>query len=349
VLTPVAVLTPVDIGGVTVTHATLHNWNELARRQLRIGDTVQIERAGDVIPEVVGRVARRRGTGSAPQAPRRCPVCRSRVVVRGAFRLCPNTLGCAAQRARAIEHFASRDAFDIDGLGPGTVEALLRTGMVRNVADLFTLTDDDLRGLPRFGAVSANRLNAAIAAARRVGLARFLFALGIPSVGAATAAALAARFKTLEAVRHASARQLADARGVGPAAGREIAAFLRSPANQAIIGDLLRNGVTVLPFQHTGAAAHGGKTVVFTGRLETMTRSEAQRLVEDNGGRVAAAVSQATDLVVAGSAPGSKLARARALGIPVVSERQFLRRYAASRRPRPRRRTASSTSPASLS
>jgi len=331
VLTPVAILQPIEIGGVTVSRATLHNWHELARRRLRLGDTVEVARAGDVIPEVVGRVAGSRRGGAAPRPPARCPACAARVVPRGPFRVCPNLLGCPAQRVRAIQHFASRDAFDIDGLGPSTIEALVDAGLVQTAADLFTLTDDDLRGLPRFGPVAANRLAAAIHAARRVTLDRCLVALGIPSVGAATATTLAGRFRTLRAVRNASAAQLAAVPGIGPAAGRQIAGFFRRPANRAVIDALLRHGVKVLPYRERTAGALNGERVVFTGRLEGMTRTEAKRLVEQRGGRAAGSVSRTTDLIVAGAAPGSTLDRARDLGIPLITEREFLRRYAARR------------------
>lgn len=325
VLTPVAVLRPIEIGGVTVTRATLHNWHELARRQLRVGDTVEVVRAGDVIPEVVGRVAGSR-RGAPPRPPARCPVCHARVVARGPLRVCPNALGCAAQRVRAIQHFASRAAFDIDGLGPSTVETLVNAGLVRTVADLFTLTDDDLRSLPRFGPVAANRLAAAIGAAKRVPLDRFLHALGIPAVGGATALSLAEQFRTLGAVRHATLAQLAAAPGVGPAAGCTIAAFFRRPDNQAVIDALLRHGVTVIPPQRGGA--RGAGTVVFTGTLHTMSRADAKRLVERRGGRAGDRVTHATGVVVAGSRPGAKLRRARELRVPVTTEREFLRHYA---------------------
>jgi DNA ligase (NAD+) len=323
-LTPVAVLRPVEIGGVIVARATLHNWHELARRGLRVGDTVEVIRAGDVIPEVVGRVAGSRRFGAPPRPPVRCPVCHAHVLARGRFLVCPNALGCPAQRVRAIQHFASRDAFDIDGLGPSTVEALVKAGLVRTVADLFTLTDDDLRGLPRFGARAATRLAAAIDASRRVTLERFLLALGIPSVGGAAAKALAGCFKTLRAVRYATPRDLETIRSVGPAAASRIARFFNQPDNQAIIDALLRHGVTVVsgPTPRADAGA-----VVFTGTLQTMARADARRLVERRGGRVGDRVTRGTGLVVAGSEPGSKLARARELEIPIITERQFLRRY----------------------
>jgi DNA ligase (NAD+) len=339
VLTPVAVLRPVRIGGVTVTRATLHNWGELGRKQFRIGDDVEVIRAGDVIPEVVRRVRRARRKGPVRPPPVICPACGARVARRGPFRQCPNTVGCPAQRVRAIEHFASRDAFDIDGLGPNTVRLLVDRDLVRTVPDLFTLTVDDLRALPRFGTLAATHLVGAIRGARRVELDRFLLALGIPGIGTATARRLAERFRTIDAIRLASAAQLAAISDVGPVAGRAIADFFRRPASQAVIAALLRRGVVIEPCRARPRGALAGQSVVFTGRLDTMTRPEAERLVERHGGRAQQAVTRRTGLVVAGNAPGGKLDRARTFGIPVVSERQFLQRYPPGR-DRPGRRQA---------
>jgi DNA ligase (NAD+) len=332
VLTPVAVLRPVQIGGVTVGRATLHNWSELARKRIRLGDTVEVVRAGDVIPEIVERVESSHRLGVLPRPPVTCPACHARVVQRGPFRLCPNTIGCPAQRVRAIEHFGSRDAFDIDGLGPSTIQLLVDHGLVRTVADLFTITDDDLRVLPRFGAVAATRLAAAIDAARRVTLARFLFALGIPDVGTATARRLAERFRTLAAICRATAAQLAATPEVGAAAAGQIVEFFKRPGSRAVIDALLQHGVIIVPQRGRAAGVLTGQSVVFTGALDTMTRADAERLVERHGGRPMRTVTRATSLVVAGAEPGSKLERARALGVSVLSEREFLRRYPRLRR-----------------
>jgi DNA ligase (NAD+) len=346
VLTPIAVLRPVQIGGVTVSRATLHNWSELARKRIRVGDTVEVIRAGDVIPEIVRRVEPFHRLGVVPRPPAMCPACHARVVQRGPFRLCPNTIGCPAQRVRSIEHFASRDAFDIDGLGPSTIQLLVDHGLVHTVADLFTITDDDLRGLPRFGAVAATRLAAAIGAARRVNLARFLLALGVPGVGMATAGRLAERFCTLAALQRATEAQLAVTPEVGAAAARQIFEFFKRPSSRAVVDALLEHGVTIRPHRADtvrraprrvpqGARAAGaltGQSVVFTGALDTMTRAAAERIVEQHGGRPMRTVTRTTNLVVAGAAPGSKLNRAKALGIPILSERQFLQRYPSLRR-----------------
>jgi DNA ligase (NAD+) len=228
---------------------------------------------------------------------------------------------------QAIQHFASRDGFAIDGLGPRTVELLVDRGLVRSAADLFALTDDDLRALPRFGAVAATRLAGAIDRARRVELHRLLLALGVPAVGVATARQLAERFHTLTGIRHADAESLAATPGVGPASARAIADFFRRSSSQAVIDTLLRHGVIVFTHRAHAATALAGRSVVFTGTLERMTRAEAEQLVERCGGRPMHVVTRGTSFVVAGSNPGTKLVRARALGIPVVSEKQFLRRY----------------------
>jgi DNA ligase (NAD+) len=324
VLTPVAVLRPVHIGGVTVTRATLHNWREVTRKDLRIGDTVRVVRAGDVIPEVLGRAEGTVRGRKAIAPPRSCPVCGAAVVCDGPRLRCPNSLACRAQLIRAIRHFASRDALDIHGLGPATIEALVRAGLVRSVADLFVLTDADLRKIERFGAVSAAHLAAAIDAARRVDLTRLLTGLGIPDIGLTTARHLAERFHTFDAVRCAGVEQLAATPAVGRAAAEQIATFFQTPSVRAVLDALKRHGLTALPVGRRRPGPLAGKTVVFTGALEEMTRNRAEQLVEHLGGQAARNVSQNTDLVVAGSAAGSKLRQARAAGVPVMSEREFL-------------------------
>jgi DNA ligase (NAD+) len=206
------------------------------------------------------------------------------------------------------------------------VRALVEAGLSHTVADIFTLTDADLRGVPRFGAAAAARLAEAIDAARRVDLDRLLVALGIPSVGAATARGLAQHFKTLAALRRASAARISAAPGIGPAAARDIAAFFRNSRSQDVIDALLRHGVRVSPHHAASAGPLAGSTIVFTGKLDAMTRAAATRAVERRGGRTADQVTRATDLLVAGSAPGSKVTQARHLGISIISEREFLRR-----------------------
>jgi DNA ligase (NAD+) len=324
VLTPVARLRPVHIGGVTVTRATLHNRDEIAREDLRVGDRVRVVRAGDVIPEIVERVP---GPGRPRRArfvmPGRCPACRTPTVRDGPFDRCPNGLACPAQLKRTVQHFGSREALDIRGLGPETVDALVDSGLVRSIADLFVLRARDLTGLERFGEVSAANLLRAIETARRVPLWRFVHGLGIPGVGAETARDLAAHFGTLERLRAASEPVLRETAGVGSATARNVWSFFRRAVNQRVIDRCLARGVRVRRLSGTRAGALTGKTVVFTGGLTSMTRGAAEARARAEGAHTARTVSRATDLLVAGRAPGSKYRKARALGIPIVDERRF--------------------------
>jgi DNA ligase (NAD+) len=326
VLTPVAVLRPVEIGGVTVTRATLHNREEIARKDLRVGDHVRVIRAGDVIPEIVERVA-------APGAPRhgpfampvRCRACHTRLERDGPFDRCPNGLACPAQLRRTIEHFGSREALDIRGLGPQTVDALVSGKLVRSVADLFALTQADLLKVERFADVSAANLLHAIEQAKRPPLWRFLNALGIPGVGAQTARELADHVGTIERLQSADEEALAAVPGIGRAVAKSVAEFFRQPFNRRVIETCQRHGVRVggRAASHRGALA--GKTVVFTGGLESMTREEAEECARARGAHTAKSVSRATDLVVAGREHGSKYAKARDLGVRVIDEAAFQR------------------------
>ena len=326
VLTPVAVLRPVEIGGVTVTRATLHNREDIARKDLRVGDRVRVIRAGDVIPEVIERMrapgARR---GGAFAMPARCPACFTRLQREGPFDRCPNGLACPAQLRRTIEHFGSREALDISGLGPHTVDALVAGGLVRSVADLFALTQADLSKVERFADVSALNLLHAIDSAKHPPLWRFLNALGIPGVGAQTARELAEHFGTLERLQSADEGALAAVPGIGPAVARSVVTSFRQPFNRRVIETCQRHGVRVggRAASHRGRLA--GKTVVFTGGLESMTREEAEERARASGAHTAKSVSRATDLVVAGSEPGSKYAKARDLGVQVIDEAEFQR------------------------
>jgi DNA ligase (NAD+) len=325
VLTPVAVLRPVQIGGVTVARATLHNREEIARKDLRVGDVVRVVRAGDVIPNVVERVTARRTTRRHRPfvMPSRCPACGTPIVLEGPFGRCPNGLACPAQLKRAIEHFASRDALDIRGLGPKTVEALVSRGLVGSVADLFTLTRRDLMAVERFADVSASALLKAIDRARQPALWRFLNALGIPRVGAQTARDLANHCGSMERLQAAGEAVLRAVPGIGPAAAHDIARFFRRPANRRVIESCLRRHVRVTGASRRRRGPLSGKTVVFTGALESMSREEAETRARAGGARTARSVSGETDLVVVGADPGAKYAKARVLGVRVVNERQF--------------------------
>jgi len=325
VLTPVAALRPVSIGGVTVTRATLHNRDELARKDVRPGDRVRVIRAGDVIPDVVARVPSRGRRKPPFRMPARCPECRARIVRDGPFDRCPNGLACPAQRKGAIEHFGSRDALDIRGLGRETVDALVGAGLVGSVADLFTLTERDLVPLDRFADLSARNLVAAIDRARRPDLERFVYALGIPQVGVQTARDLVAHFGSLGRLRRADEAALQEVEGVGPSVASAVAGSFRRPENRRIIDQCLARGVTPKAPAAPRKGPLVGQTVVFTGGLASMTRPEAEALVRSLGGRTSGSVSRKTDVVVAGAEAGSKRERARALGVRIASEREFRR------------------------
>ncbi|HUN93018.1 MAG TPA: NAD-dependent DNA ligase LigA [Burkholderiaceae bacterium] len=331
-ITPVARLAPVAVGGVTVTNATLHNEDEVRRKDVHVGDTVIVRRAGDVIPEIVGVVADRRPPSARPFVmPAACPVCGSAIErpADEAIARCTGGLFCAAQRKQAVLHFASRRALDIDGLGERLVEQLVDGGQVRSVADLFGLDAATLAGLDRMGERSAGNLVRAIAAARTPTLARFVYGLGIRHVGEATAAALARHFGNLASLLRAGAADFMQVEDVGPVVAESIERFLGEPHNRKII-ERLREFIAIAD-EHEGAAHAApagplsGKVVVLTGTLEHFTRDAAKELVESAGGRVAGSVSRKTNFVVAGADAGSKLDRARELGIEVIDEAAFRR------------------------
>jgi DNA ligase (NAD+) len=341
VLTPVAVLQPVRIGGVRVTRATLHNRDEIARKDVRAGDTVRVIRAGDVIPEIVARVARKRERRGPPFAmPRRCPECGAAVVREGPLDRCPNGLACRAQLERAIVHVGSRDALDIRGLGPETVATLVSAGLVRSIADLFTLRPRDLSRLEGFGRLSAARLCAAIQKRRRTTLWRFLHALGIPGVGVQTARDLARGAGSLAALRSADARRLSAIGGVGPATAHDVVTFFQQPGNRRVVDRCLRIGLRIDERRMRARGPLAGKAVVFTGALESMTRDEAGERARRLGARTSRRVGPGTHLVVAGASPGTTLERARLLGVRIIGEREFLELGADRHRAAARRRIA---------
>jgi DNA ligase (NAD+) len=340
VLTPVAVLRPMKIGGVRVSRATLHNREEIARKDLRVGDAVRVIRAGDVIPEIVERVSMPAVTRRHARfvMPARCPACNAPLEREGPFDRCPNGLACPAQLRRTIQHFGSREALDIRGLGPETVNALVSAGLVRSVADIFGLTQRDLRNVERFADVSAANLLDAIEKAKHPPLWRFLHALGIPRVGAQTARDLAEHFGSLQRLQGSDKAAVMAARGIGPAVAHSVVDFFRRAFNRRVIDRCRRDGVQVGaarvnrrgPLERRRAAAASGpplagKTVVFTGGLESMTREEAEERARAAGAHTARSVSRETDLVVAGNDPGSKYAKARALGVRVIDEGEFER------------------------
>ncbi|TDP31000.1 DNA ligase (NAD+) [Idiomarina aquatica] len=323
-ITPVARLEPVNVGGVTVSNATLHNADEIARLGVRIGDVVSIRRAGDVIPQVVSVVEEKRpGHTQAIEFPTRCPVCDSEIerVAEEAVARCTGGLICAAQRKEAIKHFASRKAMDIDGLGDKIVEQLIERDWIKSPADLYKLTEPMLASLPRMGQKSAKNLVNAIAATRETTLARFIYALGIREVGEATAAALASYFQQLDAITEASVEQLQEVDDIGTVVAQHIHAFFAEPHNQTVVQQLREiiewpEGEAVGPVDDRLA----GNTYVLTGTLSSMTRDEAKQALEALGAKVTGSVSKKTTAVIAGEAAGSKLTKAEKLGVVVLSE-----------------------------
>ncbi len=332
-LTPVARLQPVTVGGVVVTNATLHNEDEINRLDVRAGDRVRVQRAGDVIPQVLGRVPSDAPRGPPFVFPDHCPVCGSTAVREAGevIRRCTGGLTCAAQRNERLRHFVSRLAFDIEGLGSERIEQFAAAGLIHTPGDIFRLERATLLALPGFKDRSADNLLTAIAARRSVGLDRFLYALGIRHVGEVTARDLARAFGSAEALRDAAiaaaddaeARaRLTDISGIGPVVAEALIDFFAEPHNLATFADLLAQ-VTPEPLAAARQTALTGKTVVFTGALTTLTRDEARAQAEALGARVAGSVSARTDLVVAGADAGSKRTKAEALGVSVISEAEW--------------------------
>ena len=325
-LTPVAALKPVHVGGVTVSRATLHNEDELRRKDVRVGDRVFLRRAGDVIPEIVRVILESRPAGSRPwEMPKQCPACGTPVVREEgeAITRCPNPT-CPAKSVSRLRHFASRLAMDIEGLGVETSIQLTETGLVKTPADLYRLTYDQLVGLDRFADLSARNLLAAIEASKKRPLRHVIYALGIRMVGEATAVALARRFGSLEALMNASVEDLQSVRDVGPEVARQIHDFLALPGQREMIRQLLAAGASPEPEAAVAAAGPlAGKTVVLTGTLAQYSREAAKAEIERRGGRVSGSVSRKTDLVVAGGDAGSKLKKAQELGVRVVDEDGF--------------------------
>ena len=327
-LTPVAQLKPVDVSGVTVSRATLHNQDELDRKDVRIGDTVRVRRAGDVIPEVVEVLLDQRPKGTKRfELPGKCPVCGSEVVREGAAHLCTNGLACPAQLERHIVHFTMRGAMDIAGLGEKTVKQLLEKGLIKDLADLYQLTPIHLVGLEGFAQKSIDNLIAALENSKKPRLDRFLFALGIEHVGDTVARLLADHFGSLAKLREASEEEIQHIHGIGPEVAASAHHFFANPRNKKVLDRLLKSGVKpVVEARPEGPRVLDGETVVFTGGLESMPRPDAQRLAERHGARVSGTLSKKVTLVVAGPGAGSKLDDARRLGITVIDEAAFLKR-----------------------
>jgi DNA ligase (NAD+) len=335
----VALLAPVSVGGVTISRATLHNVHELARKDIRVGDTVLVQRAGDVIPEIVSVIPAKRPKGAKAYVfPQKCPICHTPAVRpdEEVVWRCPS-FDCPAQTAERLRHFASRRAMDIDGLGEKLIAELTARRPRLTPAELYALTSEDLLALPRFGAKRAENLLQALQQSRLRPMSRIIFALGIRHVGEFVAERLATVFDTLPKLLGATdVETLMTIPGIGPEVAHSVVTFLGAPAMRSQIEALMAAGVEPARDETASAAPAvtepklTGLSVVLTGHLTSLTRQQAQALIAAHGGRAASSVSKKTAFVVAGTEPGSKLDRAQALGVPVLDEAGFLRRLAAS-------------------
>jgi len=333
-LTPVALMEPVRLAGTTVTHATLHNFDEIKRLDVRVGDTVVVEKAGDIIPKVVRVLDKLRTGKERPVSPVRvCPICHAKVErrnvsgkggERSAALFCTNR-SCYAQELRKLSHFASKKAFNIEGLGPKILEQLVNEGLIKNAADLFTLRAGDLESLEGFGEKSAENLVANIAASATIPLSRFIYALGIPQVGEETAISLGEAFQNFDRLKRASREDLEAIEDIGGQVAAAILAFMADPDQQALIEELFDHGVRIEKTRKKHRSQPlAGKTVVLTGSLATLTRDEAKENIRAAGGDISGSVSRKTDYLVVGEDPGSKLAKAKQYGVKVLTERMFL-------------------------
>jgi DNA ligase (NAD+) len=327
ILTPVALLEPVDVGGVTVSRATLHNEDEVRKKDVRPGDKVRVVRAGDVIPEVLERVKEPgRKRKKAFSMPSHCPACGSEVMKEGAYSICPGGLACPPQLLGRIVHYGSRDALDIAGLGKETARDLVDRELVRNVADLYDLTVEDILKLEGFADKSASQLHEAIRGTKEPRLDRFLYALGIRHVGQRVARILAREYGDLESLKKAGKADLQEIPEIGPEIAQSVLSFFEQEENKKVLKHLAQAGVQ--PQKMPGRKTSGGlesHTFVFTGKLEGYTRQEAKRAVEDRGGRATSSVSQETDYVVAGRDPGSKLEEAKKHEVKIIDEKEFVK------------------------
>ena len=326
-LTPIALLDPVEVGGVTISRATLHNVEEVARKDVRVGDTVKVERAGDVIPDIVERVpvpGERRSDSF--KVPRRCPVCGSSVVQEGPIYYCTGQTVCTAQLKGAIEHFASKGAMNIEGLGRKTVAQLVDQNFVRDLSDLYCLTKEQVLSLDGFAEKSATQLLSGIGQSKTPSLDRFVFGLGIHHVGSHVAKVLAKEFGSLDKLMAATEEHLVDVHEIGPETAHSVVTFFAESRNRTVLRRMESLGVMVqksLAQEGDEGKPFSGKIFVLTGGLEKYTRQEAKQRIEQLGGRVTSSVSKKTDYVVAGTDPGSKLENARKLGIQILHEEEF--------------------------
>jgi len=325
-LTPLAHLEAVELAGATIRRATLNNWGDIQRKRVRLGARVWVRRSNEVIPEIMGRVDEFEPDEREIEKPAVCPACGAALVERGAHIFCPNRDGCLPQIVSRLSHYASREAMDIDTLSEKTAAQLYADLGVAEPSALYGLTAERLAALDRFGALKARKLVDAIAKSRDCELDRFIHALGIPNVGRKTARDLADRFGSIEALRAADPEALTAIDDVGDVVARSIVDFFADPASAGEVDRLLRAGVTPRAREAVSGGPFEGMTIVVTGSLESLSRAQAEQLIRDLGGSAASGVSKKTALVVAGEKAGSKLDKARALGVPVIDEREFLSR-----------------------
>jgi DNA ligase (NAD+) len=328
-VTPIAWLRPVKLAGTTVKRASLHNADQIKRLDVRIGDAVVVRKAGEIIPEVVSvNLARRPDDSRVLEYPTECPVCGANLERTGsevAFR-CPNTSGCAAQIRRRIEHWVSRSAMDVDGVGESLIEQLINAGLIKNAADLYRLTKEQLLTLERMGEKSADNVVAALNASKKRPLANLFFALGIRHVGQGVAELLAGRFDSIASLAKASTDEIASVEGVGPTIAQAVVEYFAEPLTQLLIKELEALGVVG---ETEGDAIQqvsqelAGKTFVISGTLNTMDRTSAEKAIKLRGGRATSSVTKKTNYLVVGDSPGSKLAKAQELGITVIDETGF--------------------------
>jgi DNA ligase (NAD+) len=325
-ITPVAELDPVAIGGITVSRATLHNEDEVRRKDIRVGDTVLIERAGDVIPEVVKVILEKRdGSQREFRMPATCPVCGSKIV-REEDEAVARCIGssCSAQLKQKIRHFVSRDAMDIEGFGEALISQLVDAGLIKSMSDIYLLDKGGLTSLQRVGEKSAEKLLAQIETSKTRGLERLLYGIGVRHVGGTVAESLAAKFKTMGQLMSATREELTKVEGIGEIIADSVTDFFSEPSNRKLIGDLTAEGVSTVAVLRSQGKLEG-KTFVFTGAMKKYSRSEAGEKVESLGGRIGSGLTKKTDFLVAGEDPGSKLKEAQKLGVKVIGEEEFLR------------------------
>ncbi len=324
-LTPVALLEPVSVGGVTIEHATLHNQDEIDRKDVRPGDTVIVQRAGDVIPEIAGVIKEKRPHGAKPfRMPDKCPRCGSMVEKIGAIHFCTGGLSCPAQLMESIRHFSSKKAMDIEGLGDMHVNQFVENGLLKDVADIYRLKKADILRLERWAEKSADNLLRAIENSKKPSLGRFIFALGIRGVGEHMAALLEKKFGSLDSLMNASEEDLLGTYEIGPETARSILDFFIEKHNRDVIDKLKKAGLDLQESKRAGGRLTG-KVFLFTGTLQTFTRDEAKAIVESEGGETASAVGKKVDYVVAGKEPGSKYDKAKETGLKIIDEAEFRR------------------------